>query len=375
MAETELDILRREVAQLRRELHELRAATRPTPPSVGIDREASTTVTGERPIDDEPRLSRRHALRTAGVIATGAVVGGLTTIATAGPAAATPGSFSGDPVALRGDATTGIGVVATSVSGPALSASTSANTDAAIDVLNPNHYGISSNGTIGVVGQAVAGGSAGVMGTAVLTNTGSGGSFSGPIGATIDGELVTAQLLPTVGGPPSGINRTYYQGALVVDNAGALWYCVTSGAPGTWRQVSSANSAGTYHPVTPGRVYDSRCPAPSPGPIQTGGVRLLSVAAQRDLETGAVIDPNFVPANATAVFANVAVVDTVASGFLTINPGGITTIGASTINWGTGGQIQANGVSLTLDNARQITVVVGGPGSTDFLIDIFGYWL
>ena len=76
MAETELDILRREVAQLRHELHELRAATRPTPPSVGIDREPSTTVTGERPIDDEPRLSRRHALRTAGVIATGAVVGG-----------------------------------------------------------------------------------------------------------------------------------------------------------------------------------------------------------------------------------------------------------------------------------------------------------
>jgi len=104
-------------------------------------------------------------------------------------------------------------------------------------------------------------------------------------------------------------------------------------------------------------------------------VRLLSVAARRDLDSGAVIDPNFVPANATAVFANVAVVDTVASGFLTINPGGITTIGASTINWGTGGQIQANGVSLTLDNARQITVVVGGPGSTDFLIDIFGYWL
>jgi hypothetical protein len=32
-------------------------------------------------------------------------------------------------------------------------------------------------------------------------------------------------------------------------------------------------------------------------------------------------------------------------------------------------------VSLTLDNARQVTAIAGGPGSTDFLIDVFGYWL
>lgn len=384
MAETELDILRREVAALRRDLAELRAitdASTPTPfaPPPASPPLASPPLAPEHgtdgATDEVTQVSRRHALRTAGVVATGALVGGLATMATATPASASPGSFSGDPVALRGDATTGIGVVATSVSGTGLSASTSANTSAAIDVLNPNHYGISSNGTIGVVGQAVAGGSVGVMGTAVLTTSGTGGSFSGPNGISVDGEMVTAQLLPTVGGPPPTLSNTYSQGALVVDNAGALWYCVTGGAPGTWRQVSSANSAGTYHPVTPGRVYDSRCPQPSPGPIQSGGVRLLSVAAQRDLVTGAVTIPDFVPANATAVFANIVVVNTIASGYLTINPGGITTIGASTINWGTSNQIQANGVSLTLDNARQVTVVAGGAGSTDFLIDIFGYWL
>jgi hypothetical protein len=93
------------------------------------------------------------------------------------------------------------------------------------------------------------------------------------------------------------------------------------------------------------------------------------------MTTGAITNPNFIPANATAVFANVAVVNTVDSGYLTINPGGVTTVSASTINWGTSNQIQANGVSLTLDNARQVTVVAGGSGSTDFLIDIFGYWL
>jgi hypothetical protein len=50
-------------------------------------------------------------------------------------------------------------------------------------------------------------------------------------------------------------------------------------------------------------------------------------------------------------------------------------VSASTINWGTSNQTQSNGVSLTLDNARQVTVIAGGPGATDFLIDVFGYWL
>lgn len=363
MPETELEELRREVAQLRAELQELRVATTPAP----ILRTTDT--------DDSPSISRRHALRAAGAVATGALVGGLATIATAGPAAATPGSFSGDPIALQGTATTGTGVVASSVSGAGLSASTSANNSAAVDVLNPNFYGISSNGTIGVVGQAVPGGSIGVMGTAGATVSGSGGSFSGPTGATIGGTKVTIQMTPSSEPAPPSASTTYYQGALIVDNAGALWYCVASGAPGTWRQLASAQSAGTFHPLTAGRVYDSRCPQPSPGPISTGGIRLLSVAAQRDTTTGAITNPNFVPANATAVFANIAVTNTHAAGYLTVNPGGVTTVNASTINWGTSDQTQSNGVSLTLDNARQITVIAGGPGSTDFLIDILGYWM
>jgi hypothetical protein len=65
----------------------------------------------------------------------------------------------------------------------------------------------------------------------------------------------------------------------------------------------------------------------------------------------------------------------VAEGYLTVNPGGVTAVNASTINWGETGETIANGVILTLDNVRRITVIAGGPGSTDFLIDITGYWL
>ena len=347
MSETELDALRQEVAQLRDELQELRPAT---------------------------AISRRHALRSAGVVAAGALAGGIATIATAGPAAAASGNFTGDP-AVTADATTGTGVAATSVAGSAITASTSSQTNAAIAATNPNSFGVDGTGTIGVVGTATSAGTTGVRGVADSTVSGSGGLFSGPNGVTINGTSVTVQMQAAASGPPSSTQNSYSQGALVVDNAGALWYCVTGGTPGTWRQLSGATTAGAYHPVTPGRVYDSRCAQPSPGPISSGGIRLLSVAAQRDITTGAVTNANFIPANATAVFANVAVVNTVDSGYLTINPGGVTTVSASTINWGTSNQTQSNGVSLTLDNIRQVTVIAGGPGATDFLIDIFGYWL
>ena len=347
MSENELDALRQEIAQLRNELHELQPAT---------------------------AISRRHALRSAGVVAAGALAGGIATIASAGPAAAASGNFTGDP-AVTADATTGTGIAATSVSGSAITASTSSQADAAIAATNPNWFGVAGTGTIGVVGTATSAGTTGVSGIADGTVSGNGGMFSGPNGISINGSSVTIQMQSASSGAPPSTQNAYTRGALVVDNAGALWYCVTSGTPGTWRQLSGATTAGAYHPVTPGRVYDSRRPQPSPGPISSGGIRLLSVAAQRNINTGAVTNANFIPANATAVFANVAVVNTVNSGYLTINPGGVTTVSASTINWGTSDQTQSNGVSLTLDNARQVTVIAGGPGATDFLIDVFGYWL
>ena len=90
---------------------------------------------------------------------------------------------------------------------------------------------------------------------------------------------------------------------------------------------------------------------------------------------GTLVNSDFVPAGATAVFANVTIVDTVGAGYLAINPGGTTTVAASTINWSASGQILANGISLTLNSTRQITVVNGSGGATQFIIDITGYWM
>jgi hypothetical protein len=37
--------------------------------------------------------------------------------------------------------------------------------------------------------------------------------------------------------------------------------------------------------------------------------------------------------------------------------------------------VLANGISLTLNASREITVVNGSGGSTQFIIDITGYWM
>jgi hypothetical protein len=111
--------------------------------------------------------------------------------------------------------------------------------------------------------------------------------------------------------------------------------------------------------------------------LNLGQNRTKSVGNSRSIRDGAVVTSYLVPGGATAISANVTVVGTVLSGFLTVNPGGTTTINAATVNWSATGQILNNGVVLTLNGNREITVIAGGlAGSgTDFVVDVNGYFL
>lgn len=184
--------------------------------------------------------------------------------------------------------------------------------------------GLGVHGVAGTASGII--GSIGVLGTSPTGTDTFGGSLQGWTGLMVNGSQTTIRMVKSTFGPPASTGNNYVQGDMTVDNNGDLWYCISGGPPSVWRQLAATNSAGTYHSLTPGRVYDSRCPLPFPGPITSGSTRLLSVADRRSLDTGAVVEADFVPANATAVFANV-------------------------------------------------TVIAGGPGSTDFLLDITGYWL
>lgn len=160
-----------------------------------------------------------------------------------------------------------------------------------------------------------------------------------------------------------------------IDNvAGDLWMCVAAGTPGTWKKLTGPAVAGAFHAISPSRVYDSRSAAPNPGQLATGANRLVSVADKRDLVTGAVTTANVVPVGATAIFVNVTVADTVGSGFLAVNDGGNNTVAASAINW-TAGQVLANGLAVPLNGSRQVTVIAGGGGSANFILDVSGYYL
>ena len=401
--------------------------------SVGADRPATT----DEAADTGPSTSRRHALRWAGA----AVVGALGAAAGAsGQAAAdvndpillgqTPDDTNISSVPTRvtytgqGATTSGFLFASAQASGSNAATTNQGNFGAALSGWAlpgrniPNGvYGLSSNGAgYGVVGQNLSiNGGAGVLGTSATgtgvtgqtTNGTSGvsgttnlregsgvlgiGGFAGVLGFSGDYSLASqlsnkANLFLQPNNDlgetkvpktrPSTRTDVHRQGE--IENVdGDLWYCVSGGTPGQWRKLSGPSAAGAFHAIAPARAYDSRSPEPAPGLLTLGVPRTVSLAAARDLDTGATVNPNLVPAGATAVLANVTVANTAGAGFLTINPGTAANISSSTINWSSSGQILNNGVSLTLGGDRQVTIVPGGSvgSATDVIIDITGYFL
>jgi hypothetical protein len=127
--------------------------------------------------------------------------------------------------------------------------------------------------------------------------------------------------------------------------------------------------APAYNPITPARVYDSRTGSPAPGALAPNGNRVISVATSL---AGAAV----VPTGATAVTYNVTATGTTGPNFLSVVPGDVTAVpGTSSLNWG-GGYDIANSGTVKLDSSRQVKVFMGDQaGSTNFIIDITGYYL
>ena len=237
----------------------------------------------------------------------------------------------------------------------------------------PNGQGVYGQG---VDGAGVVGFSSNADGVSGSTTVGAGVAGSGDVGGRFVGATSALYLVAPQGHQSpidSGVDGE--TGYLDIDENGNFWVCVTGGTPGTWRKLSGPDSAGSFHAIVPTRVCDTRRALPSPGPISTGQNRLISVKDARDVNTGAVAVSDAIPVGATAVAANITVTRTVSSGYLVVNPGGNTAVTASTINWFAGGQTLANGVILTLNSTRELTVVCAGIGSTDFVVDITGYYL
>lgn len=169
------------------------------------------------------------------------------------------------------------------------------------------------------------------------------------------------------------VSGAHVVGEIVRDSNGDWYVSYQAGTPGKWRKLGGGTTAGALHVLNPTRVYDSRF-AGSGGRMAVGTVRLVSVANGIDVFTGATVTPDVVPAGATAITFNLTIAATQGSGYLSVTPGSATTFTASTINWDSRTGVLANGTLVQLDTARQVKVFANG-GSTDFIIDVTGYYL
>ena len=206
-------------------------------------------------------------------------------------------------------------------------------------------------------------------------------SVNGGAWSTAAGGRATSPLTldaVTAGGTPL-VNGTQYSVRL---------RAVTANGPGTASDALAVTPAAPvpteFVAIDPVRVYDSRWQTSADtagltlGPLATVAVtpggRVVPVYDGRD-STGKVTQPGVVPAGATAVAYNLTVAAPTASGYLAVTPGDTATSpNASVINWNAPAQTRANGFMSAVDSSRQLRVFAGGAGTTQFIVDIVGYY-
>jgi hypothetical protein len=165
--------------------------------------------------------------------------------------------------------------------------------------------------------------------------------------------------------PPTTAGTVWTTGSLVVTN-GQLWLCNSGGTVGTSPEPTFVRMAPLVTLGSPVRVYDSRVgflPSTGPkSPITTGTTVTLDVT----INSG-------VPSTASAVLGNVTVTNS-GNGYLTVyNGANGTPPGTSSINL-VAGVTLANNFTSACNPSHNIKVTCGGPGPTDFIVDIVGYY-
>lgn len=357
----EVEALRHELVVLKSEVAVLRSSVSP---SGGVTPESASAAT-------PGPVGRRELLRGAGVAA--AAVGGaaLGVASVASPAAAATGAslnigVTNSPTS-SGDITTLVGALSTFASIPPGTASgvlVVTNTSA-----TANSGGVVTSAANGFGVDAQSNGPfAAVRGIAI---NGSVGTAAGLEAMSSNGPALLVESPGWLGAPTNG---TWKAGSIIRtrdggdDNFGSLWYCAAAGTPGTWQKLAGPATAGSFH-ILPStvRVWDSR-PAEPPLSVPKGA-----------LSNGAtdVIDCTLggaVPTGATAAMVNLTITGTSAAGFLAAFKNGTSWPGNSSINWSSAGLTAANLVVVALDAQARFALKANVGCSTDFVVDVIGYY-
>jgi hypothetical protein len=127
----------------------------------------------------------------------------------------------------------------------------------------------------------------------------------------------------------------------------------------------AGSTAGSYVPITPTRVVDTR----SGSGLSSAGMTLGAGGALSFTATGAGNGPS---TGVTAALMNVTVTNTTAASYLTAYPEGATQPLASNLNW-VPGETVANRVIVPVSSTGRVTLY-NSTGSTDVIVDVNGYF-
>ena len=152
---------------------------------------------------------------------------------------------------------------------------------------------------------------------------------------------------------------------------------IYNGGPGTtdiigdvagYYLAGTPTDAGAFAPLAPQRLLDTRNgTGTAKGTVPAGGTITVHLA-------GAGPTGNHIPTNISAVAINITVTNTTASGYLTAYPDLTTKPSTSTLGFTTN-QTIANFAIVPVGTNGNIDIYNGGPGTTDIIGDVAGYYL
>jgi hypothetical protein len=226
---------------------------------------------------------------------------------------------------------------------------------------------IAGIGGIGALGLAASVGS----NNTVLAETAADNAIeavggSAGYGLRASGGLAPIFLVGSGTGAPTG--GTHQAGELYSDTAGSLYFCVSGGAPGTWRQLSGTNTAGVFHTLPSPDRFVNNVTLTKDVPQTFNMTNVNGVSGNPALR---------IPTGATAIVGNVTVVQSTASGFLSLYPTGSSIPTTSNVNYPAANAVVGNNFTVGLSSTGQLNAVAQGANAhtVHIYIDVFGYYL
>ena len=123
-----------------------------------------------------------------------------------------------------------------------------------------------------------------------------------------------------------------------------------------------APQPGTYVPISPSRLLDTRVGNGLAGPFSAHSPRTFQVAGLGG-----------VPANAVAVTGNLAVTNQTSAGFVYLGPDPVAAPTSSTLNFPLA-DTRASGVTVALGPGGTLSATFGYTGTSDLVFDVTGYF-